>query len=238
MKVRGFFTAFRQQPRFPHSPVPLRLILATHLAVTRAFQILKSEGFVFAKAKEDDITRALHSVMENRLLRSKEVPGFDIRRIKNVVRAPEVANYDNKHPAKKPDLVLFLLRHERMSASHSLDAVFAECKPVDDDHSIGKHYCDRGIRRFIDGDYAWTMQEGMVIAYVRGGRTIAKDLAPVLASNRRNAELGSCGPPVIIHSTQGGEPLHSTLHRRPFVWPAEAGPACDILIFHSWHNCI
>ena len=45
---------------------------------------------------------------------------------------------------------------------------FGGNKPVDDDHATGTHYCDSGINRFVNGDYAWAMQEGMMVAYVRG----------------------------------------------------------------------
>ena len=47
------------------------------------------------------------------------------------MRAPEVTNYDGTHPAKKPDLVLFLMQREHLAVQSSQDAIFAECKPVD-----------------------------------------------------------------------------------------------------------
>jgi len=171
MSVPGFFTeipAFR----LPHPPVPKRIILTTHLALVKAFELLRlnpPEGFTLGAANEDSITRQLQWIMQNRLLGSREVPGFDARRFKNVLRAPEVTNVDGKHPAKKPDLVLFLLKRDSLSVIRSHDGIFAECKPVDDSHAIGTHYCDSGINRFVTGDYAWAMQEGMMIAYVRGG---------------------------------------------------------------------
>lgn len=242
MSVPGFFTAIPGY-RLPHPPVPLRLILTTHSALVKAFQLLRETppaGFVLATAKEDEITRQLHWIMENRLLKSKEVAGFDTRRIKNVIRAPEVTNYDGQHPAKKPDLVLFLLKRESLPVLPSHDGIFAECKPVDDEHPIGKHYCDGGILRFVNGDYGWAMQEGMVIAYVRGGRTISKDLAPELTSEKRHADLGSPNPPTVVVApplSSATEPLQSTLHRRLFEWPEGRGTPCAIRIFHSWHNC-
>ena len=170
MNATGFFTESRQH-RLPHPAVSVRIILTTHAALLKAFELLRTDppnGFNLATAKEDEITRQLHGLLEDRLLATKEVEGFNRRRIKNVVRAPEISNYDGTHPAKKPDLVLFLLNREHLSTRSSQDGIFAECKPVDNDHSIGAHYCDRGIVRFIQGDYAWAMQDGMLIAYVRG----------------------------------------------------------------------
>lgn len=242
MNVPGFFTAAPEY-RLPHPQVPLRIILTAHLALVKAFELLRAEpptGFLLSTAKEDDITRQLHTILEDRLLGTNEVTGFDRRRIKNVVRAPEVTNYDGSHPAKKPDLVLFLMKREHLAAQSSQDAIFAECKPVDDGHSVGMHYCDSGIRRFVIGDYAWAMQEGMMIAYARAGRTISKDLAPALASGSRPMELGSPSALVAVSASVASkyaEALHETLHQRSFAWPAGCGSACPIRVFHSWHNC-
>jgi hypothetical protein len=116
MKTPGFFTALPGYP-LPHPQVPVRIILTMHLALLKAFELLRANppaNFSLSKAKEDDITRQLQSILEDRLLDSNEVKGFERRRIRNVVRAPEVTNYDGKHPAKKPDLVLFLVRREHL----------------------------------------------------------------------------------------------------------------------------
>jgi hypothetical protein len=136
--------------------------------------------------------------------------------------------------------VLFLMRREHLSARPSQDGIFAECKPVDDNHSVGEHYCDRGIGRFIKGDYAWAMQDAVMIAYVRGGRTISKDLVPALAVKLRRADLGYPSSPTVVNPSctfRATEALQSTLHRRSFPWPGGRGTACQIRVFHSWHAC-
>jgi hypothetical protein len=242
MNVPGFFTALPEY-RLPHPQVPVRVILTTHLALVTAFELLRANppaGFFLSTAKEDDITRQLHSILEDRLLDTNEVKGFDRRRIKNVVRAPEVTNYDGTHPAKKPDLVLFLMKREHLALRSSQYAIFAECKPVDKSHSVEGHYCAKGISRFVNGEYAWAMQEGMMIAYARAGCTISKDLAPALASGNSRKDLGSPSEPVVVGRSgvsSNAEALHSTLHHRSFAWPAGQGNACPIRVFHSWHNC-
>jgi hypothetical protein len=227
--------------RLPHPQIPLRLILVVHLALTKAFELLRAQppvGFVLSAAKEDEITLEVYRVLEDRFLDTGVVAGFDRRRFRNVVRAPEIPNYDGTHPAKKPDLVAFLMEREHLSVRPSQDALFAECKPVDDAHQIGRDYCDSGIQRFVNGEYAWAMQEGMMIAYVRGGRTINTHLAPVLASGNRQATLGTPRAPVVVSRGLGrGEPLQFTVHQRSFPWPGDYGKACEIQIFHSWHNC-
>jgi hypothetical protein len=136
--------------------------------------------------------------------------------------------------------VLFLLKRESLSVLRSHDGIFAECKPVDDAHPVGAHYCDSGVKRFINGDYAWAMQEGMLVAYARGGRTISKDLTPALASGSRRTELGYPSLPTVVNTSRASknsEALQATQHQRHFAWPAGHGNACAIRIFHSWHNC-
>jgi hypothetical protein len=219
----------------------LRVILTLHLALIKAFELLRKNPpskFVLSTADEDGITRQLYTILEDRLLKTKEVEGFDRRRIRNVERAPEVTNYDGTHPAKKPDLVLSLKR-EHLAVQSSQDAIFAECKPVDGDHAVGECYCGLGISRFVRGEYAWAMQEGMMVAYARGGRSIPNDLAPVLAGSRHK-DLGSPSVPAVVSRSgvsSNAEALHSTLHHRSFAWPSGQGHACPIRVFHSWHNC-
>jgi len=236
----GFFVA-EPDYRLPHPAIPLRVILVTHLALKAAFELLRSEPparFVLSRAKEDEITLALYRILEDRLLDTKAVAGFDRRRFRNIVRAPEIPNYDGTHPAKKPDLVAFLMKREHLSVRPSQDALFAECKPVDDTHQVGGDYCDSGIGRFISGDYAWAMQEGIMIAYVRGDRTIHTHLKTVLASERRHTALGFPSVPTAVRSTLASdEPLQFTIHERSFLWPKGHGRACKIVIFHSWHRC-
>lgn len=237
MSGSGFFTTGPLH-RLPHPVVPVRLILATHAALTVAFKILRAEppdGFRLENAKEDEITRHLKDLLEDRLLDNGEVSGFDRRRFRNIVRAPEISNYDGSRPAKKPDLVLFLLKREHRNVKPSQDGIFAECKPIDDNHAIGQHYCDLGIARFVSGDYAWSMQDGLMVGYVRGARTLLLNLSPVIAVNPRHEKLGSPSAPTEVRAGEPN-PLHTTEHERRFSW-ANGQPACRIKLYHSWHYC-
>ena len=82
-----------------------------------------------------------------------------------------------------PDLV-FDLNRDSLPVLPSHDALVVECKPVDKDHSAGGDYCDKGLRRFVIGDYAWPMQEAMMVGYVRHGRSIAANLLSAMAERR------------------------------------------------------
>lgn len=244
MTIAGFF-ADGIDFHLPHPPLDDSILLITHNAVCCGLSLLRKSppvDFTLAAAHEDEITRQLHWILENRLRQTGEVPGFDERVFHKVWRAPEVTNFDGKHPAKKPDLVFGLARDEPLILS-SLDALFVECKPVGKSHPIGSHYCDKGTSRFINGDYAWAMQEGMMLAYVRHGNTLSASLSPVLASDPRPTQLGQPSPLALVPNSNAipfAEALHVTNHQRNFLWPqgkGNAGNAGSIRIFHSWHDC-
>lgn len=240
MSVPGFFTAGIRF-ELPHPPINPRLIVIIHGVVERGLELLRNnppEGFDLRTAKEDAITLHLHWVIENRLRRNKEIPGFDMRNFGPVWREPKVTNFDLKRPDKMPDLV-FTLKRDSLPILGTQDGLFVECKPVDDAHAVGKHYCDKGLRRFVNGDYAWTMQEAMMVAYVRDNRSIGKSLIPALDS-RRNALKISVDPAPIDGSraTKGAEIVYSSTHTRGFHWPDGRGCACDIRIFHCWYSCV
>jgi hypothetical protein len=239
MSGPGFFTqgvVFK----LPHPPVPLRLILIVHAVVERGLQLLRERppsGFVLNLADEDTITFQLHWVITNRLYKSKEVPGFDKRTFGKPAREPKMTNVDGKHLDKMPDLVFFLDR-DSLPVLGTHDALVAECKPVDKDHPAGGDYCDKGLRRFVIGDYAWPMQEAIMVGYVRDGRSIAANLLPAM-SHRRDA-LGTVDEPRPVGRLRASkEPdcMHVSVHARTFSWPDGRGQACNIRIFHSWHAC-
>ena len=243
----GFFTlgVSPEQYRLPHPRLGLPVILLIRRVLCRAFESLREEGkFNLADATEDQVTAALRAAIENDLRQTGSVPGFNRRTYESVVRQGQVANYDGTRLAKSPDLC-FKLRHDdrepRMVLSE-YDALFVECKPVDRLHPVGSKYCDDGLVRFVRGDYAWAMQEGMMLAFVRDGRTIADHLIPAMSEGRRMDSLATVKMPE--PSTVPGamedvhvQAIHLSKHRRVFSWPDRKGSAANITIYHLWHDC-
>lgn len=239
MSAPGFFTG-GMTFELPHPAINPRLILIVHAVVERGLELLRTdppEGFDLRTANEDVITFQLQWVIENRLRRKNEVSGFNRRSFGRVWREPKVTNFDGKHPDKMPDLV-FDLNRDSLPILGTQDGLFVECKPVDDAHAAGEHYCDRGLRRFVNGDYAWTMQEGMMVAYVRDGRSIGKSLLPALHGRRKALKIVADPSPIDgSRASKGAEILYASTHARGFPWPDGRGSACDIRIFHAWYSC-
>ncbi|HYN20196.1 MAG TPA: hypothetical protein VE078_04490 [Thermoanaerobaculia bacterium] len=245
-RADGLFTGGvpRERYHLPHPRLELPMILLVRQVVLRAFELLCEYGYSLATEQEDSITAALRGVIENDLRHNGSVKGFSRRTYDTVIRQGQVANFDGTKRAKAPDLC-FRLRNDEEEPRPVLsehDALFVECKPVDKSHAAGSNYCDAGLCRFVDGDYAWAMEEGLMLGYARHGRTIAKNLIPALQKVERLGRLKTVELPRPVEhpgavARDDAEALHVSRHRRGFPWVAGKGPASDILIYHSWHNC-
>lgn len=241
----SFFTRRPAARHFvPHEALGERWLLVIHVAVTAAFSFIRQRGFDLRSAGENEITNRLEHVLMNDVLNRDIVGGFDRLFFGPVTRGSEVENYNGIKISKKPDLI-FHLQRENVLWDRCQDGVFGECKPVDRKHSLAANYCAVGtarvgIERFVIGDYAWAMQEALMIGYVREGFHIFPHLAAELAAPRKHKALGLPTEPVVVPSDcdhVGREPLHLTIHLRSFVWKQTGEPASPIAIYHSWHDC-
>ncbi|WP_221033243.1 hypothetical protein [Actomonas aquatica] len=235
----GFFTRAYQ---VPHPRLKERWIYAIHLALVRAFEMIRADGFDLSSADEDGISKQIEEMFENHRIRD-DGGELDVSFIRSVTRESATANHDESSIRRKPDLIFKLNRELRETHNRVQDALFAECKPVGRAHPLRDHYCavgkkTSGIERFVCGAYASAMEQGMMIAYVRDGFQIDRDLADALALPKTHVGLGeptalTC---VIESNSKECQGLHLTTHQRLFSWP-RGKPATPIELYHSWHEC-
>jgi hypothetical protein len=223
----GFFT---QDIEFtlPHLPIPQRTILLLCKVIRRAWQLLAESpptGFILHAEKEDTVTQMLAEIIENRLRKNGDVDGFDSARFGKVIREPKITNYDKKHPDKMPD-IFFDLKREKAPVLSDQDGLFVECKPVDSKHPVSSCYCQMGLIRFVNGDYAWAMQDALMVGYVTGHNSYEK-LTSVLNKND-SANLKTNSHSEIAPS------IYRSSHEREFEWPENRGHACQISVSHLW----
>jgi hypothetical protein len=243
-RTAGFFTLGVPSGRYhlPHPRLGLPVILLIRRVLIRALKLLREQEFQLADASEDEVTAALLSTIENNLRQSGEVAGFNKRSYEPVVRQSQCANFNGSALTKTPDMC-FKLRHDESETRPVIpefDALFVECKPVDAKHPVGSKYCDDGLIRFVRGDYAWAMQEGMMLAFTRDGRTIAKHLIPTMSESARMKSLQTLDLPSVgkgVSAFTTAEAVHISRHKRPFPWLHGKGQASDITIYHLWHDC-
>src|SRR5438309_358139 len=120
----------------------------------------------------------------NRVYKDELVKGFKYPEFR-INRESKVESYNKQYRNKMPDIHIDITRAS-VPEVPSHDGLFVECKPVDRDHPAGRDYCDRGVLRFVDGDYAWALPQGMMVGYAATGYTIAAKLGDAMTS--RTAE--------------------------------------------------
>jgi hypothetical protein len=245
-ETAGFFTLGVPAERYhlPHPRLGPQVLLLIRRVVLRAFELLREQQSNLAAAQEDEITTALRSTIENDLRQSGKVQGFNRRTFEIVTRQGGWANYDSTSLTKAPDL-FFKLRDDE-TGPHSVlpehNGLFIEAKPVDATHAAGSRYCDDGIIRFVRGDYAWAMQEAMMLAYARNDRTIERSLLPAMSEAPRMSTLQTQQLPArttmeMAGSTPAAEAVFMSRHERTFQWPDSKSQATPIDIFHVWCLC-
>jgi hypothetical protein len=156
------------------------------------------------------------------------VEGFTKEVFHGVTRG-EVKNFDGTRKSKRPDLIVELV--SRRNVIPTQDGIFIETKLIDGSSKSKHLYCDHGITRFTDGDYAWAMTEALMVAYSRDHRSPSvaleqpfKDRAGIV---NMKGKLTDCTapapkPPVAISS-----------HRRDFKL-RNGKKASAITLRHLW----
>lgn len=121
----------------------------------------------------------------------------------------------------------------------SNDGLFAECKPVGPGHAVGSTYCDKGLIRFIVGDYVWAMAQALIVGYADPTYVLPAELTEALGRQSRPSTMPATdGPRRCSRSTADltSQRVHITRHRQNFVYPLTREPAPEITVRHLWLN--
>jgi hypothetical protein len=221
----------------PHPPISLSVFLVVEEALRVAWDLMRTQprdGFDLLNANEDAVTQELYEVLFDVVFGSDMVEGFDREVLTTITRESKVRNYDGAHLDKMPDLLVGLV--DRLNVfKPSQDWLFIECKPVDNTHSVGVHYCDKGIIRFVRGEYAWTMTSAMMIGYAKDGYTISAKLDDAL--NARAATIPTSEfPKPCVRSKAGrfADVVCVSQHDRTFRYIETSKNAPSITVRHLW----
>lgn len=233
----GFYEDLSVDCGLPHPPIPLPVFLVVEQAIRAAWGLIRTKPnahFRLASDVEDEVTYELIERLTNEVFNRGSVPGFDSTLIRKPTRETKVSNYDETQHDLMPDLLFDLV--DRPSVfKPSQDWLFVECKPVQSGRAAGAHYCDRGIARFVRGDYAWAMTSALMIGYVTEPYTISRKLTAAL--KERTVELPTLRfPTPCAHSprTALSEPTHITEHRRSFSYVKTGKQAPPVALRHLW----
>jgi hypothetical protein len=218
----------------PHEDFPV----STQRVVVKAFQAAWSElrdraGEELATSEEDRITADLEYCL-NRIREDRGHPsGFRATLFQSVVRGPEVMSYDGLQVKKKPDLVVRLCSRRTTSIPlPAYRALFVECKIVDGSHPISD-YGKKGLARFVDGRYAWSMPSAMMIAYTRGDYSVAGSLSGFLEKHRGKADpYRTRSLPAEVKALGGA--VFVSKHGRAWTFPKTNRSPGPIVVLHLW----
>ncbi len=230
----GSFQRERKE-RPPHPPVSIAVLLVVEDAIKVAWSILKklpANEFDLASPDEDTITQKIHEVLMDELFDMDTVPGFNGDLIGKGTREEKLRSFDGKHLDKMPDLIFGVIGRDVFMRTQ--DGVFIVCKPVDESHTAGVHYCDKGIIRFVRGDYAWCMLSAIMVGYSAEGYNIVPKLTDALAKSTTIST--KVAPTKCPHSklVLFSQDAHVSVHERNFSYVETGAPAPDIMLRHVW----
>jgi len=221
----------------PHPEVRLPVLLIVEDAICAAWELMRTKpraGFDLLTAEEDAITLELHEALFDRVFDRGIVSGFDANVFMTVDRETKVRNYNYERPDKMPDLLVRLVGRPA-GIRNTQDGLFIECKPIDSRHAVRTHYLEKGLVRFIRGDYAWAMTNAMMLGYASDGYTIAAKLIAPLQKWPEGAATNDIARPC-AHSkaSKVSEVVHSSTHTRNFKYIENGRVAPPITIRHLW----
>jgi len=217
-------------------PLPHNIITLVIRAFDAAWRhLLKWETIDLATCNEDEISELLRGILEE--ARSGILPleaGFDSRFFAVVERCASLTNYNGQKINKAPD---FIIRPQQSGAGiyEPLYGVFVESKIVDRGRSFCQEYCQQGLQRFVDGDYAWTMRDAVMAAYVRTRKAYPDSLAKCLAVPTDKPDpyhTRQLPTPTALIISSG--PVCTTRHHRPWQFHDTDHSPGPIRLWHLW----
>ena len=213
--------------------LPLPPIARDHLQILvegfrKAFNDIRADSpDTVAAGGEPEVT-ALMQARLNRLINEEPLWG---QLVLWVGRGAESISFDGSHLEKRPDLSIVLSGADRrfplIAESKILDSVTSKTTRL---------YCEKGIHRFVQGEYAWGNREAFMLGYVRDGSSIDPTLKTFL-SNAATADPDVYlveALPVSVGT--GSSDLAHTRHGRTFVYRSQSPPNTPgpISLWHLW----
>lgn len=214
--------------------LPLPAVDAAHLeliaeGLCRAFHDVRANHpTVVASGSEAEVT----ALLEARLNALVGQDPFWGQLVLLAVRGKESVSFDGSHIEKRPDISIYLSNRTRnfplIVEAKILDASTAKTATL---------YCDKGLRRFLEGEYAWASQEAFMMAYVRDGATIAGQLTPLLSKDTTRASPRYAVKTLPTSTITLCDTLAWSQHVRAFAYlhqtPLAHSPG-PITVWHLW----
>ena len=212
--------------------LPDSLLNTVKSAISLAWRMLQEKvdrgAFSICRSTEDQITAQLHELLGQ--LQADEhgpVPGF--AEICTPIREPKVRDYQGNVLDRMPDLAFYPPPGNLRTGNTAFAALFVECKPIDRQHPVVSIYGDKGMIRFLNGDYAWAVDKALMVAYVRNYCALPEGLYPVFAKTTLRGSHGEAAT-----ATCEGDLVFRSIHPRRFALNAGQIASGPIQLDHLW----
>ncbi len=238
--MRGLFQGsnWLGNAQLPHPPIKegaVRIIAnALREAWRQVIETIDLTGMKVEDAYENPLTEALCKCLEGIRLQSSS--GFCPDLFESVQRESNWRDCQNTSIDKRPDLV-FKFHGKRPGVdfdSAYYDGLFVECKPIDSKHPIQGHYLDKRLSRFVDGTYAWAMQDAMMLGYTNDTANLNSKLIPALSKLSVQESLKMSDLPSPCKGDQVISDRCETHHNREWIYQLNGEKAGLIRIRHLW----
>ncbi len=225
-----------ENQKLPHPDIDDSIKILVEQVLFHAWNILlknqEQYKITLSSSLENEITNSLYKIIGERLTQ-EDIEGFNENIFETPIRDGKIENYNGQIIDKMPDLTFRIKnRGKNVGISNKIyDGIFIECKPVDAKHTIGSKYCADGLIRFVNGDYAWTMPCGMILAYAKANYKKPQDLKKFL-NDKKYQTISNIK--LISEKNNHGEAVFQSNHERIFEYPETKTLPGNIQIRHLW----
>lgn len=232
----GLYDDSQEVWQLPHQAIPLSVFLVVEQAIRFAWELMRLRprvSFQLHRPDEDPRTAELYDRLTNEVFNREVVSGFDTTLLTMPMREPKVSNYNRTNTELMPDMVIGFVGRTYVSIPNQ-DFLFIECKPVQVGRSVGAQYCDRGIIRFVRGDYAWAMTSALMVGYATPKYRVLPKLTAALRARTSITTTVNPHRCVVSPASTSSEPTHISEHRRNFRYTQTGRQAPPVALRHLW----
>jgi hypothetical protein len=229
--VPGFLATGPTVGQLPYPMMPPSAQRVVRAALRYAWNAVqaRAEEHGLSGATEPQITTVLQLRLNELLDDDDEpVPGFSSNYFETVERGAEMVNYSGVKLEKRPDLRFRMQGRIQLVHDRTHYGLIVESKLLDAAHPL-RLYAANGILRFVQGDYAWAMPHGMMLAYVRSGALTQEELIAFLKNGDVEYSVVDA-----FHVSADGEEFVRSVHERPWQYPSSSSSPGPIELIHVW----
>ena len=220
---------------YPFPPFPKVILNAVVKAARRAWLPIAEEERAcrHGEGRNEVQLNAEMAIEMDALRRLNLVRDFTADIFETPIADAPTRNFSGERIGTRPDITIRLRSLRPALANPMVDAVFIECKCLRESQNLGPYFKD-GMRRFIDGDYGWAVQQAIMVGYLETGQVLPEDLEKRLMRNGQDTEMN-----LVLDDRRrrvrpsGQRYLAFTRHQRIWRHQNDDFPG-DIELLHVW----